>query len=601
MTNHVDDTEDMREELKRERYQHSPTTKDVFRILDREIFNGECPLVISLDGRWGEGKTYFWKNVIVPKYESKQTLYVSVFGASTIQEIRERVIFESLRNQNWIQNKQIKKSVDSGRSIVSRIPYVGEIFRGTLDSIHKRWPELVNTFLIPKGLSIQIFEEQILNPGLIICLDDIERTSESIKIDHLLGYINELKEERKLKIVLIYNHERLGKHTENFKKLQEKVIDKRIVFSPNIKEILGIVFDRQGGLKLEDGLMEELARRCNLLGLRNIRLLQRLKRYSEECMNAISNPKDEHFLREVICSLLLFIWTKYCSDDAGAITLDFLSELSSFYLGFSEGSEDRDPMTEQKKFLREYGYAYTSELDLILMQLIDSDVLNMPRLQKEYDKFAKDISGKQMTNKFREVWKKYYHGTLRNNEAEFCDALVNITKQYIELVPINNLDSVLYKLETLGRKKDADILLDEFKNKRNKSLEAFDRRDLFEPIKHEGLEKYLNDLEKIIQKDERNIGEVIDSALRSEFPSPQDRKKLSELSVNDYVAYFTSEDHEDVTLIMRDLANFAKKITNPDEYELKLRDTIIQAASQIATTSRINRERMKSMGLIQEE
>ena len=125
--------------------------------------------------------------------------------------------------------------------------------------------------------------------------------------------------------------------------------------------------------------------------------------------------------------ILRFIWTKYCSDDAGAITLDFLSELSSFYLGFSEGSEDRDPMTEQKKFLREYGYAYTSELDLILMQLIDSDVLNMPRLQKEYDKFAKDISGKQMTNKFREVWKKYYHGTLRNNEAEFCDALVNIT------------------------------------------------------------------------------------------------------------------------------------------------------------------------------
>ncbi len=66
--------------------------------LKKDISNGK---VIMLSGKWGSGKTHFWKNKIVKslKKEKIPNNYISLYGKTSIQEIKNEVflkIFESM-------------------------------------------------------------------------------------------------------------------------------------------------------------------------------------------------------------------------------------------------------------------------------------------------------------------------------------------------------------------------------------------------------------------------------------------------------------------------------------------------------------------------
>ena len=72
--------------------------KNEFGYLKSDISNGK---VIMLSGKWGSGKTHFWKNKIEEdlKKEKIPNNYISLYGKTSIQEIKNEVflkIFESM-------------------------------------------------------------------------------------------------------------------------------------------------------------------------------------------------------------------------------------------------------------------------------------------------------------------------------------------------------------------------------------------------------------------------------------------------------------------------------------------------------------------------
>ena len=74
--------------------------KNVLGYLKSDISNGK---VIMLSGKWGSGKTHFWKNKIqtVLNNEEKEipNNYISLYGKTSIQEIKNEVflkIFEGM-------------------------------------------------------------------------------------------------------------------------------------------------------------------------------------------------------------------------------------------------------------------------------------------------------------------------------------------------------------------------------------------------------------------------------------------------------------------------------------------------------------------------
>ena len=426
--------------------------------------------------------------------------------------------------------------------------------------------------------------------------------SKSIPIDALLGYINELRDERQLKVVLIYNDE-AATIDDAFRTYQEKVVDRELPFSPDISAILRLVFEPTSRINRDPQLLAELARRCDVLRLRNIRLIVKVRNYYQELEQVLPPDADQQFRNAAVFSILLFVWVKFSKSDLKVLTLEFLSgysELSAMFdVESSRAQEQHSDSDRARELLTRYGYTFTDDLDAVLIDFVRTDTLNTERLLEEYEKYAHNTSKGALEQRFSEVWRTYFHGTLRNTEEEFCAALASAAKEYIEFIPVNQLDAALSMLTRLGRGSIAELLLNDFLRLRGESLKHFDRSALMQPIKYEKLDEALREAEHAASIDQRSIGEVIESALANDFPGTVDRKRLAEFSREEFVEYFSNNDQERLTPKIRQLGNQAAKLTNPDEDDIKIQTTVREAAAEIASQHRLNRLRMEAMGLIE--
>src|SRR5690606_14449888 len=107
---------------------------------------------------------------------------------------------------------------------------------------------------VPLTFFLDLMENFVFPDAWILCLDDIERLSRSIELGSLFGYINSLRDERGINIVLIYNEEKIGGEAsqEALKRYSEKVVDREFAFAPNIDEIVELVCrDRCNDRELE--------------------------------------------------------------------------------------------------------------------------------------------------------------------------------------------------------------------------------------------------------------------------------------------------------------------------------------------------------------
>ena len=93
------------------------------------ISNGK---VIMLSGKWGSGKTHFWKNKIEEnlKKEKIPNNYISLYGKTSIQEIKNEMflkIFESVDSSELEEKgtKLAKNIVDLISSFIKSVHIKG--------------------------------------------------------------------------------------------------------------------------------------------------------------------------------------------------------------------------------------------------------------------------------------------------------------------------------------------------------------------------------------------------------------------------------------------------------------------------------------------
>lgn len=166
----------------------------------KERLTNEYPIIyksILVNGEWGIGKTYFIKQFL----ERKDYIYVSLFGISS---------FEDLKNQIYSELNRV------------------------LGFIKKNLKKLKNTNIgIPWfSLSVPYFETNITkaienrtkSKNLIIVIDDLERKSESISFSELLGMIESIGQIKGANILLVANETKINDTTYN--EFKEKVIQK---------------------------------------------------------------------------------------------------------------------------------------------------------------------------------------------------------------------------------------------------------------------------------------------------------------------------------------------------------------------------------------
>ena len=212
------------------------SVKDLKKKLNNILTKDES-VVVSINGKWGVGKTYFWHK-FKGQLTDKKVAYVSLFGKETISSIRTDIFLQVLSKKKKAWHTTAKHIKDI------TIPYI--------------------------GIGITLLDKQDFK-DIIVCFDDFERLSSSMELKEVLGLISELKEQKNCSVVMILNEDELRDNKETLDKYKEKLIDYEFSYDPRPFESLEILQDKLTAFK-EYPLQKYLTRHK----INNIRVISRI-------------------------------------------------------------------------------------------------------------------------------------------------------------------------------------------------------------------------------------------------------------------------------------------------------------------------------------
>lgn len=457
-------------------------------------------VVISLNGFWGVGKTYFWKKYaknlqkklqktieskrnkskeieekrsIVKKIgnlikenkcinddtsnfinstilninDNANVIYISLFGLHSIKDIKSK-IFTKMSSRN--------SYIDKFQKVLGKSKLLGLDLANLVDSLKAE--DYKNT---------------------IICFDDFERISSNLNIREVLGFISELKEDKECKIVIINNNDTLKEQDKlNIKKITnkettdsnkiiiqtnnheifstyaEKIIDFNLYYNPSIEDNLNSIkksLVKSNNLVFVDWelIKENIQKQVPNNKKSNIRYMKKLI-YKLFLFNDVSNSRMHETVQNYIVTK---VFTKIYNVDIKItfqaqtiltkldISIDSLYEKE--YINKSEFSEKLKKVNENyTRFLTE-----TSEKDEI-----DSFQKNIFDKLENYH--TSDINAEDFVSEIYELLNKNKENLSTIYSFQFITIIKNIKK-------INStLDDKLDELEKFVIKRTLDNIED---------------------------------------------------------------------------------------------------------------------------------------------
>ena len=180
---------------------------------------------LMITGEWGVGKTYYFKNVLSKHIVNTSTfndnsknykpVLISLFGLKSIKDIQTEIflsLIPILKNGKFKLGTSIVKAISKG---ILNLKGIGEVAK------------YVEEIKLDTNLFLNFND-------LVLCFDDLERISDNLKLEELIGYINSLVENDNVKVIIIANENKISSEKYNF--LKEKVIGNSIEYISNISE-----------------------------------------------------------------------------------------------------------------------------------------------------------------------------------------------------------------------------------------------------------------------------------------------------------------------------------------------------------------------------
>ncbi|HEX2899930.1 MAG TPA: hypothetical protein VHS96_09450, partial [Bacteroidia bacterium] len=194
---------------------------------------------LMITGPWGCGKTYYLKSKLVPLMSNKEyskdasmkyrPIEISLFGPKSIEEIKTELFLAWFPPKG--KNDKIKIRIEFAKIFTKLV-----LSKAGISDYYDIVSEIPGNKLTP------------IRENIVICFDDLERMSSSIKIEEITGFINNLVENLDIRVIIIANDDKIPE--ESYKHLKEKVIGNIIEFSPNLQdafnEILSTKFNAFG-------------------------------------------------------------------------------------------------------------------------------------------------------------------------------------------------------------------------------------------------------------------------------------------------------------------------------------------------------------------
>lgn len=227
---------------------------------------------ILFDGKWGIGKTYA---IDAALKDGDNVCKISMFGLQNSQQIYHEALFQlALKNNKGGKIGEIAKNILEGAATIwNQVAQVKDV----LQSIAKE-----------RELFLLLSKE--FDSWHTIVIDDLERLSNSISMEEVLGVIEELKKCNYVKVILVANLEELMGEEKIFEKYNEKVIDRVYKITERPKNI------NWGVIGIHAGFINDFLSKHEV---KNLRTLQKAQNFYDDVKLYCKDINSEQFMNEI--------------------------------------------------------------------------------------------------------------------------------------------------------------------------------------------------------------------------------------------------------------------------------------------------------------
>lgn len=404
--------------------------------------------VLSISGRWGVGKTYAWDNAL--KAERKTTrlrryAYVSVFGLRSIDALKTAIVqstvsldgeeleptvssyldhLSTMEGFGRIAEKGVRKAVEGIQKVAAAIPYAGKL-----------------ADLIGPGAALFIRNQ-------IICIDDIERAGQGLDVADILGLVSMLRERRGCKVVLLLNEAGLGEHEARYREYLEKVVDQAVRFEPTAAE------SAQAALHANDALARALAARTASLGIINIRVIRRIRRFLSY-IEAELVGLHEGVTNRVVMSIALLGWCVFEPKLAPPIGL--VQRYRRFGGLFSDEKQPAEEEGEEQR-IRSFGWSLFEDVDEVILDGLQAGAFDVVSLREALKRIHDDLNKHDVRRAILAPYDILRDGFGDDTEAFVHAIIENFERHAAAMTPSEASDALSF-LRELGRSGEADRLV----------------------------------------------------------------------------------------------------------------------------------------------
>lgn len=380
--------------------------------------NDEHSKVIALTGKWGTGKTFLWKKVRI-KMESdfnnlKKPIYISIFGAKSINELKLRIM----------QNIYLD-DVDP----VNKYKEVGfELFKAVV----KKYTD----FSITDASLLLVLPQ--LASGRLIVIDDVERKHKSLDIDELLGFLDEYSKLHKVKFLVILNTDQLA-DADIWKTLHEKVIDFDIKLTPTAAECFDIAF-----IDSDFPYLNEVRESVSILKLNNIRVIERILRNVQRIYLVLG---DKSNLTTNWISSTALLTACYFKAVENLPTFEYIKSFSNFRRYIKKESPTSNEL-EWELLMEKLNILESDEYEIIFQEFLISGNLNKDRLITLFNQYSYQTNNFIASTSCNEFCDAYDW----NPNLSDCD-LLNKVKNLLNIagkIKPHEITTLISIIETLG-------------------------------------------------------------------------------------------------------------------------------------------------------
>ncbi len=297
-----------------------------------ELIDQNNSLAIALTGEWGIGKTYLWKKFYEnhkyhfithkknnPKNGKKENLiakkyaYASLFGLDSLDSLKLAIATEvqTISTDDSILNTDISTHFKK---------LFGFIGGGSTSSTTGDLRFGIN---IGNKLITNIIMSHLKDT--LVCLDDIERKSDSLPMSEVLGLVNYLKNERNCQVLMIL-HDEESVDKVDFDSQKEKVFDETLVLNDSLSMVEKTVNN--------DEVFPIYEKFYQTMDVRNLRFYQRVQKIYHEIIkhsSSLSKLSKEEILRQILI-------IKLVNDIPKVLDVD-MKELETYFS--EDGLDDR--------------------------------------------------------------------------------------------------------------------------------------------------------------------------------------------------------------------------------------------------------------------